>query len=518
MKKIYQLGIIFMMAIWACSCDDFLDKNPTDQLSVEVFYNTKADIDMALASCYATLQNHMYTHSIPFLDCLADNGYNKDNYWNSKTISQGPITPTTGGIGFVYSTSYGRIARYNMFLKNLSEYEGTDLSSLEKTQYEAEVRLLRGMSYFELYKFYGSIPLVLEPLTYETQDQPKAEKEVVFSQVMQDLDFAIANLPEISYADNKGHFVKTSAQVVKARALLFTAYDDNGVANQNVMKQASQITNEIIKTNFYRIGPSYRALFCDDLDQQEGNPEYIFSVKYLGPLNNAFSFYSTGLFIVYLEWGTCNPLKNFVNEYEFTDGTPFSETNPLYDKDDVFKNRDPRMKKTIFSETVTFENGYSYTVAPSPTDFSFYKIVTGSDAVEPKSNNLSSDWPSMRYAEILLMHAEAVNEVDGPTQDVYDAINQIRSRSDVKMPDLPAGLTKDQMRQAIRKERRIELSFEGFRYDDVKRWRIAEEKLNIDPSEGVIPRYFEKKNYHWPIPQSEINKSRGILLQNPDYE
>ena len=115
------------------------------------------------------------------------------------------------------------------------------------------------------------------------------------------------------------------------------------------------------------------------------------------------------------------------------------------------------------------------------------------------------------------MYAEAANEIDGPTQEVHNAINQIRSRADIQMPNLPSNLTKDQMRQAIRKERRIELAFEGFRYDDVKRWRIAEERLNMSQVEGVASRSFEKKNYHWPIPQSEIDKSNGVLVQNPDY-
>jgi hypothetical protein len=117
---------------------------------------------------------------------------------------------------------------------------------------------------------------------------------------------------------------------------------------------------------------------------------------------------------------------------------------------------------------------------------------------------------------VLLMHAETVNELDGPTEEVYNAINSIRARKGVEMPPL-SGLTKDQMRQAIRKERRIELAFEGFRYDDVKRWKIAEERLNMDASEGVVNRTFEKRNYHWPLPQSEVDKSNGILLQNPDY-
>jgi hypothetical protein len=115
------------------------------------------------------------------------------------------------------------------------------------------------------------------------------------------------------------------------------------------------------------------------------------------------------------------------------------------------------------------------------------------------------------------MYAEAANEVDGPTPEVYNAINEIRSRADVDMPGLPAGLTKEQMRSSIRHERRVELAFEGFRYDDLKRWQIAEQVLTMPASESIVAKTFLKKNYHLPLPQSEIDKNHGILVQNPDY-
>jgi hypothetical protein len=218
--------------------------------------------------------------------------------------------------------------------------------------------------------------------------------------------------------------------------------------------------------------------------------------------------------------GALLPLKNFANEFEFKDGTPFSVNNPLYDATNVYKNRDPRMSKTMFTGSVTFENGYvGTTMLPnSPTGYSYYKHIQGSDAMDIYNKKYGSDWPSMRFAEVLLMFAEAANEVDGPSAAVYNAVNQIRNRADILMPPLPAGLSKDQMRTAIRHERRIELAFEGFRYDDLKRWKIAEQLLNIPASESVIAKTFQKKNYHLPLPQGEIDINRGILVQNPDYQ
>ena len=517
--------IILSLMIFMNSCSkEFLDKNPTDQLSATVFYTTKSSIDMALASCYATMQDQIFTSSNPVYDCLTDNGYDFNNNYGTKTLSQGPITSLSGGyITGVYSGSYQKIARYNIFIKTLADYNKPDVDAALKTTYEAEARLLRAIKYFDLYKFYGSVPLVLEKVDVADQYQPKAEASQVLAQIVADIDFAISNLPDKSYASNGGHFVKASAQVLKARVLLFDGYNDGGTAKSEVMAQVKTVTNEIMSKNYYSIAPSFRGLFCDDLGKQEGNPEFIFSVKYLAPNNfnsNNFGWSQSAVYLMDASspGGALLPLKNFANEFEFNNGTSFSVTNPLYDAANIYKNRDPRMAKTIFSGSVTFENGFTLTLLPSATGYSYYKHIQGSDAKDPYANKDGSDWPAMRYAEVLLMYAEAANEVDGPTAAVYSAVNQIRNRADINMPALPAGLNKDQMRVAIRHERRIELAFEGFRYDDLKRWKIAEQALTIPASEAIFSKTFLKKNYHLPLPQSEIDISHGVLIQNPDYQ
>lgn len=516
---------LFIILLSSCS-KDFLDKNPTDQPSTKTFYTSKNSIDMALTACYSTTQDVTLTvFLLPAYDCMADNGMIQTTWNNIPTLTQGPITPTSGGyIDMVYSYSYRHIARYNIFLKTLSEYQGADVSNELKLRYEAEARLLRAMRYFELYKFYGSVPLVTEPLTMENQYQPKVEANKILEQINADIDFSIANLADVSYAGNVGHLVKASGQVLKSRVLLFDAYNDDRTAKSEVMSKVKAVTSEIISKNYYSIAPSYRGLFCGELGKQEGNPEFIFSVKYLAPNNVPASNYSeAGRYISSAgsPGGALIPLKNFANEYEFNNGTPFSVSNPLYDATNVYKNRDARMGKTLFTGTVTYENGYTGgPITPnSPTGYSYYKHIQGSDAKDIyNSQNFGSDWPLMRYAEVLLMYAESANEVDGPSTAVYNAVNQIRARGDILMPPLIPGLSKDQMRVAIRHERRIELAFEGFRYDDVKRWKIAETLLNMPASESVISKSFAKKNYHLPLPQAEIDISQGVLIQNPDYQ
>jgi starch-binding outer membrane protein, SusD/RagB family len=176
------------------------------------------------------------------------------------------------------------------------------------------------------------------------------------------------------------------------------------------------------------------------------------------------------------------------------------------------------MAKTMFTGTVTFENGFtSNEFTQTTTGYNFYKDIEGTDAQNIYNNLNGSDWPAMRYAEVLLMYAEAANEADGPGPAVYDAIDQIRNRADVLMPPLAPGLSQTQMRAAIRHERRIELAFEGFRYEDLKRWKIAPQALTLPASESIRSKSFIDKNYHLPLPQSEIDINRGVLVQNPDY-
>ncbi|MGV8134139.1 MAG: RagB/SusD family nutrient uptake outer membrane protein [Mangrovibacterium sp.] len=526
-NRIKIIFLITTLTISMLSCsNDILEQVPTDSLSAEGYFTSADHIEYGMNACYSYMVDWTYfSFQTLLFDCMTDNGYNGQDYIGNIAIMRGPITPTMGGLlNTIYSTSYSRIARCNIFLKLLAEYTGSDLSTETRNTWEAEVRTLRAWLYFDLYKFYGSVPLVTEPLTMETKCQPKADGIEIHAQIIDDLDFAIANLPDKAYRNTEGHFVKSSAQVLKARVLLYDAYDDSGNAITSVMSEVKSLTKEIINTGYYTITSSYRGLFVDQLGMQINNNELIFTWNYLAPDNSATFAYNWSLCKVLLytaenPGGSVMPLKNFGEEFEFIDGTSFSTDNPLYDTNDKFKNRDPRMSYIMFDQTVTFpENGFSVTFPSSPTGYHFWKFLAGEDAADYNSTALDgSDWIVMRFAEVLLMYAEAANEVDGATADVYNAINQIRNREDVEMPDLKAGLSKDEMREAIRHERRIELAFEGFRYDDVKRWKIAEDKLNMTQKEGVISRSFEKKNYHWPLPQSEIDVCNGILLQNTDY-
>ena len=214
-------------------------------------------------------------------------------------------------------------------------------------------------------------------------------------------------------------------------------------------------------------------------------------------------------------WGSLFYTRRLLDDYYMTDGSPIG-VSPLYDAAKPFEKRDPRFKMTFFIpgsvyrtvvlDTINFQvNGGSPKV-PMTTK----KWVTETDTDSQQS---SADLVLMRYADALLMYAEAKNEADGPDESVYAAVNKVRSRAG--MPDFPVGLDQAKMRDEIRHEMKIEFMMEGHRYFDLLRWGIADTVIPSIPTDDT--RSFDPaKNYLWPIPQNAIDQSPGII-QNPNY-
>lgn len=505
MKK-YLYTLLAASAIFSTGCsEDLLDKNPQDQISSTMFWKSKSDLDMALTACYGTLQNDMFSFGSPNWDVLTDNGYGQHNYWGSQAIVQGDISPSSGGyISSVYNDSYRAITRLNIFMKQLTEYDGADMNAELKSAYEAEARFLRGYYYYQLFFCYGAVPVVDQPLTLENQVQPKAPAEQVLQQSLSDLDFAIQNLADVPYAENGGHAVKSSAEALKARVLLYAAYDESGNPDPAVLADIKTLLSSVMGAG-YALDPAYENVFRDG--SQEGNKEIIFSIKFLAPDN------ATPMDQWYGDWLVVSPLQNLVDAYECTDGMPWG-ISPLTDPDNPKVDRDPRLGKTIYFDYVSIDGNEHHPSNNAPTGYGVAKFLSPGLMPYGYSTQSQQDWVMLRYGEVLLMYAEAQNELSGPDATVYDAINRVRARSG--MPDVPPGLSQEEMRARIRHERRIELAFEGLRYYDLKRWRIAETVLN-SVTDGILSYNFEERFYLWPIPQTEIDKGQGQLEQNPDY-
>lgn len=486
MKKIVIITVISLLACFIQGCDkNFLDRDPLDKLSSNQFWQTKQDFDMALTAIYGNLQTPMFSAGTPDWDLITDNGYGQHNSNGSQAIVRGDIFSSSDGyIRDVYKNCYAGIARVNIFLSKLANYEGSAIDATAKKIYVGEASFMRAYYYYLLYTCYGDVPLVKEPLTLENQIQPKVPATEVLDFILNEVDEAIANLPNSLYKDAKGHLVKSSAQALKLRILLFIAYGQNGNVDLEIIKQAKNVATEIMQAG-YQLSPQFESIFRSTT--QEGNPEIIFSVKFLAPDN------ATSMDQWYGDWLVASPLKSFY---------------------DAFEANDKRRDQTVFVGQVDFNGNIHKPSNNVPTGYGLKKFLSPDLIPYGYSTQSEQDWVMFRYAEVLLSFAEAENELSGPTIAVHDVINSLRLRSG--LGNLSKTLTKDEMRIAIRKERRMELAFEGFRYFDLKRWHIAEEVLN-NVKDGILTYKFEYKFYKWPLPQTEIDRSQGVLIQNPSY-
>jgi len=203
-----------------------------------------------------------------------------------------------------------------------------------------------------------------------------------------------------------------------------------------------------------------------------------------------------------------------------TDGKPAS-ASPLYNPANPYENRDPRLKQTMFVPGSTYNGGVALNDLTTYTGFAFKKYTE----YDEDTNVTPTGYPTttglnvilLRYADILLMYAEAQNEASGPDTNVYDAINQVRSRPSVMMPDVPAGLSQSEMREVIRQERRAELALEGIRYSDIRRWGIAENLMDGINDPGGTRMFTAPRDYLWPIPGKQFDLPDNTLTQNPGY-
>lgn len=504
-KRIY---IIICMAVVSTitACNKQLDLNPKDQLATTTFYKQKSDFDEALAAVYGSMQTEEFSYGMGFRDCISDNGYAQFNSGSATSIDQGNLSPTIGGYQqAIYDDAYTSIARVNNFLAQLNAYTGADITADIRKEYTGEVMFVRAFMYYQLYTIYGDVPLVTAPLTLATQKQPKVPAAQILTQIESDLNYGITNLSNQPYISNYGHACASSAQALLARVLIFAAYQGTGTVDPTIMGQVRDLCKSVLTQ--YSLDPDFISPFRDAT--QMTSKEVIFTINFLAPNNTApWDLY-------YGDWDACAPYENLVDDYECTDGLPWG-VSPLTDKTNNMNNRDPRLGMTVYKGYVDFGNGEVHHPSnPVPTGYGTKKFLEPKNIPYGFSTLSQQDAVIIRAAEVMLMYAEAENELSGPDATVYQLTTAIRAR--VNMPAYPAGLTQDEMRQRIRHERRVELAFEGLRQFDLVRWHIAGQVLN-GLNTGLITFNWQDKFYKWPLPQTEIDKSSGILVQNPDYK
>jgi hypothetical protein len=522
MKKsfFHTLLCCFLVVTLTQSCKkNFFNLYPTDQLSPGSFWKTEGDAVAALAGCYNSLAP-VNNNVLPYLDVLTPNAYNEYPWEGWKDISRSAHTPLgPEGPSWVWSGCYQGIGRVNTFLANIDRPE---MDEEVRTRMKSEVLFLRAYYYFTLSNFFGGVPLITEPPALEQAKLPRNTKDEIINQVLSDLDAAAPGLPVTIASSDNGRATKGAALALRTRVSLY----------QKDWAQAAATAQRVMDLDVYHLFPSYRELF---LPQHENNSEIIFDVQYTVPdytssWDTYLGIYDGNILTASIGWSSIEPTTDFVDDYEMEDGSTWSPANPVADPSNKYNNRDPRLDQTLFRKGKKYL-GIDYPVDADGypgiyTGFSFKKYTLYDNQAGAPNIDYGKSYINgiiLRYADILMMYAEAKNELSGPDQSVYNAVNAVRSRAG--LPDLPAGLDQSGMRDRIRHERRMEFVLEGLYYLDVIRWGIANDVLNRDIildgsyKKGAVDErtFVPSKNEVWPIPQREIDFSQNAIEQNPNY-
>lgn len=565
--KSVVLGITACVVITGCE-KDFLEITPTDRLSNAAILGDSTLFEAFVTNRYigVKLTNKEGDSNQPgfgrgfeygMWSSLTDESIynNNDDTW---LIQQGQLAPENLGIaGTFWARSYRSIREINYALNNIGQ---VNMSESHKNRLIAELKFIRAFRYHDLIRNYGEVVLMGDrfvELGENYQDPALFDRrpiEEAMAYVTTQLDEAAAGLPAAnSNSYGEGRATKGAAMALKARLLLYAASPlyTGGTNSTQKWAAAAQAAKDVMDLGIYSLFQGgYDALFTN----QQSNSEYIFARFYNLTARHLALEIANGP-NGYGGWGGNVPLQNFVDAYEMADGTAFSWNNPAH-ASAPYANRDPRFYKTVLYDgapyrdrTVETFRSVNNTQYPdgqdspggrdnwntSKTGYYLRKFIREDlPIVNPWEVAGVQNWIYFRYAEVLLNYAEAQNEASGPDATVYGAINEIRSRTGVGMPALPAGLTQTEMRERIRHERRIELAFEEHRFYDVRRWMIADVTENR-PAQGIsiiraldgtktysittalAGRSFQQKHYWLPIPRFEIQASDNQLDQNPLY-
>lgn len=473
-----------------------MSTTPSDQYTSETFWQTEEHLDAGIAGVYQTLRGQP-ANAVRLRSNITPNSLSYHDPGGWRAVARGLAIPTNELFEATWTSSYQGIGRANTVIENAGNVDAEEAYINEVI---GEAKFLRAFYHAELAKSFGGVPIILEsPDANEQSDLPRDPKSDVIDQVLADLNDAASALP---VSNTPGKATQGAALALKSRVLL---YEDR-------WEEAAATAKEVMDLNYYSLFSDYRGMFLLD---NENNSEIIFDIQYSQPDFTHGHDQNAGVL------NDPSPTKELVDAYLMTDGQPISES-PLYDSENPYENRDPRLYHTVRLVGFMFNGEVIEDGDVAESGYGTKKFLTYEDETSiPRisAGQTETNIVEIRYAEVLLTYAEAQNEASGPDETVYTALNEIRSRVD--MPAVEPGLSQDEMREVIRHERRIELAMEGKYYFDILRWGIAEEVLNepVHQSDGTVRQersFNPERDYLFAIPSREIDLNPN-LEQNPGW-
>jgi hypothetical protein len=551
-KKITWLLSILFIASIAYSCKKVLDVKPTNFVSDDAVFKDITLTSQFVTNIYSSLLSGFdrrdaglgqdWSVGFGLLDMATDD-IEAHASLNVNLLQAGDLNSSNSNFTIeMWQANYVLIRKANTLLARIDAVPTTDEAL--KARLKAEARFLRAFGYAELVKAFGGVPLIItEQAISDDLSVPRSSYDDCIKFIVAECDAAAADLL-LTYPDaDLGRATKGAALTLKARMLLYYASPlNNPSGDAQRWAEAAKAAKAVMDLNVYDTHPDYYRLFMD----KTGNKEVIFAKKFARPGRTHETAWKLAMSIeapsvIGGAWGAFHATQNLVDCYETTDGKLITDPTGNYDKNDPYKNRDSRLDKSVLRNgsswkgvTVeTFEGGNANKPTNgdrTKTGYGLKKFIDekyiSADAVYQGADN---DWIYMRYAEVLLIYAEAQNEAVGPDVNVLAALNKVRRRSG--QPDLTL-LGKSQMRDKIRNERRVELSFEEHRFFDVRRWKLGSTYFNqpvkrvkivknangsFTYTDEVLENRQYKEHYNLlPIPQMELERNNK-LVQNPGY-
>ncbi|MFN8352859.1 MAG: RagB/SusD family nutrient uptake outer membrane protein [Spirosomataceae bacterium] len=570
----YKALVVVGTMLFSSSCNDLIDMKPINEISDASYWKNADQFKLAANEYYTYLRSFAdILDNNPHSDRRSDILYSRDG---ANTFSNGTNTiPTTDAS---WSSAYTRIRATNYLLSKAAQYT----NQAEIAKYVAEAKFFRAYLYFDLLQLFGGVPIIKAPLSTDSPElqAPRNTRDEVVDFIIADLESAIADLPlesAIAVGD-KGRVSKGAAQSFLSRVALYEGtwqkFRNNTSRANTLLDKAITNADAVITSKQYELfaptalgDSAQRYMFI--LENQQSNPANIVksaNKEYI--LANRYDYTSRQIRINIthqmqgnIHWG----VKKFMDMYLCEDGLPidksplfkgYKTTTSEYENRDnrlphtwmldgryYFDNENPGARTTWKGDAADFANSRGKHNAAVSSGYSPQKFATERRLVDAEE---AYDYPVIRYAETLLNYAEAVYEKNGTISDadLDKSLNLVRSRINKNMPKLSNALVntnKLDMRTEIRRERTIELFLEGFRRDDLIRWKTAETEMPM-PIEGITwtgtafetrwagiksqvvngvyrlesNRQWADKHYLLPIPTQQIQLNPN-LTQNPGW-
>lgn len=526
-KKIFLGLVIFSFAFTFISCEDFLEEKPKENLSLGQFYQTANHARSGVNVLYNSGLMNFYDAGVyngatiawgPYLSGLYDNEYKGQEvivqYSQELTISEANIANQMNSL---WANCYTAIARANTALKYIPGIEDPSFSVGEKDILIAQAKFFRAFNYFHLVKFYGDVPLIVEP--YESLNdiyKPRDPSSTIYAQIETDLKEAIALLNNVSFIDNGFRITKATAETLLANVYMQMSgfplntnrYSDAATTARSIINAGKHSLTEHENTSDRS---AYNILRTEDL-----LTEYIFSRERTASITDYQNRWVQISFPVYAAaWGTF--------KYTLTNNAirPMPTLINAYDPEE-----DLRMQERQFFFTEYEDQNGEISVFEQPSPW-FYV-----DEVAMFETGISGkDFPIYRYAEVLLVAAEAIARSEGVTAEAVGYLADVRSRAFTNMTrdDIVSelsGLSVDNFVEEVWAERIREFSLEMKIWDDIQRTRkypVTSESnkgevsfVDVIGAQNPWGATFQEKHMLWPITEQELQRNPE-LTQNPGY-